>query len=151
MTICSWYTHWTWWFSLIFHSYVKLPEDNSEKLPACECTRLIPKHMIWSSLDRQHRGNGEACSHTSQDASWHLPPEASAPVQASHGSWDTRYKWHRKRSLWSWWRDHEHLSRTRVKCSDPTWSGLWLPTLEPNHPISSDIIPHYHCGWAKHD
>ena len=63
----------------------------------------------WSSLDMQHRGNGEACNHTSQDASWHLPPTASGQGQASHGCWDTRYKWHRKRPRWSWWRDHGHL------------------------------------------
>ena len=134
--------------------------NNSERQPArMHNTNISDIKKLrfgapWSSLDMQHRGNGEACSHTSQDASWHLPPTASGQGQASHGSWDTRYKWHRKRSRWSWWRDHGHLSAgSRFRTHRPRYyweaatdfSQLWTIeflwyALESNHLIWSHII-----------
>ena len=137
--------------------------NNSERQPArmhktnISDIKKLRSGALWSSLDMQHRGNGEACNHTSQDASWHLPPTASGQGQASHGSWDTRYKWHRKRSRWSWWRDHGHLSaglrfRTQpgkdITGRQPQISVNFEP-LKFCDTLLNRIISYYHYGGAK--
>lgn len=64
MVIYHWFTCETWWLSIVFHSYVSLPEGSvpmyhpKRHSPSCRCHQVLPAHQSMGriSIDPEDRG-----------------------------------------------------------------------------------------------